>query len=111
MQNASDWELIDDGRFNGLKKYMRASDDDEGTVQIRYEGHDQAVVEKNKAADGPDKRAEMWHVGSIPASIGMKWLVEEGLDVWNPEHRPDVMRKLMDSDYRHLVPGLSRIIF
>lgn len=108
----SDWELLDDGSWNGLRKWMRTTDDDEGTVSIKYEdvGSDQ-IIERNKAAEGPNKRSDMWHVGSIPASVGMKWLVEEGIDVWNPEHRPAVMRKLMDSDYRHLVPGLNRIIF
>lgn len=108
----SGWELIDDGSFNGLRKWMRATDADEGTVSIKYEdvGGDQ-VIERNKRADGPDKRSEMWHVGSIPASVGMKWLVEEGIDMWNPHHADAVKRKLMDSDYRHLVPGMRRIIF
>jgi hypothetical protein len=27
----------------------------------------------------------------------------------NPEMKKRVMRKLMDSDYRHLVPGMARI--
>ena len=111
-QISSDWEMIDDGSFNGLRKWLRATDEDEGSVQVQYEDISGGqVIERNKAAEGPDKRSDMWHVGSIPASVGMKWLVEEGLDVWNPDHRPAVMRKLMDSDYRYLVPGLSRIIF
>lgn len=103
------WEQIDDGSFNGVKKFLRA--DDEGNVQVRYEGHDHEIVEQNKRADAPDKRSDVWHVGHIPASLGLKWLVEEGLDMWNPAHQDGVMRKLMDSDYRHLVPGMSRIIF
>lgn len=103
------WEQIDDGSFNGVKKFLRA--DDEGNVQVRYEGHDHEIVEQNKRADAPDKRSDVWHVGHIPASLGLKWLVEEGLDMWNPDHQDGLMRKLMDSDYRHLVPGMSRIIF
>ncbi len=103
-----DWEQIDDGSWNGVRKFLRA--DDEGNVQVRYEGHDHAIVEQNKRADAPDKRKDVWHVGHIPASVGLKWLAEEGLDMWNPDHQDGVMRKLMDSDYRHLVPGMARII-
>lgn len=108
----SKWELLDDGSFNGMRKWLRSSDEDEGTVEVKYEdvAGDQ-VIEANKRADTHKIGKDVWHVGSIPASVGMKWLVEEGIDLWNPEHRPAVMRKLMDSDYRHLVPGMSRIIF
>lgn len=108
--NPHDWQLIDDGSFNGVRKWIRAFDEDEGTVQVRYEGNDSEIVEQNKRSDGPDKRSDMWHVGHIPASVGLKWLVEEGIDLWNPDHADAITRKLMCSDYRHLVPGLNRII-
>lgn len=110
----SPWEVIDDGSWNGLKKSIRSSDADDGTVEVKYEGvGEQEVIERNKRADTHKTSKDMWHVGSIPASVGMKWLVEEGIDMWSgdPDMRKRVMRKLMDSDYRHLVPGMSRIIF
>lgn len=101
--------MIDDGSFNGVRKFIRA--DDEDNVQVRYEGHDvDTIIDQNKRADAPDKRSDLWHVGHIPASLGLKWLVEEGLDMWNPDHSDGVSKKLMDSDYRHLVPGMARII-
>lgn len=106
----SDWELLDDGRFNGVRKWLRATDDDEGTAEVRYEGLDHEVLEENKRSEGPDRKSEMWHVGHVPASVGLKWLAEEGIDMWDPAHQDAVIRKLMDSDYRHLVPGLNRII-
>lgn len=106
------WEVIDDGKWNGLKKSIRSSGEDEGTVQVKYEdvGGDQ-VIERNKQADTHKVSKDAWHVGSIPASVGMKWLVEEGIDMWSsdPDMRRRVMRKLMDSDWRHLVPGMNRI--
>jgi len=106
------WELLDDGSWNGIRRWMRATDDNEGTVQIRSEGvGEEAIIEQNKRAEGPDKRSDFWHVGHIPASVGLKWLVEDGLDMWNPDHQDGIMRKLMDSDYRYLVPGQARIIF
>ena len=106
----SKWEVIDDGSWNGLKKSIRSSGDDEGTVQVKYEdvGGDQ-VIEDNKRADSHKVSKDLWHVGRIPASLGLKWLVEEGIDLWNPHHRDAVLRKLMDSDYRYLVPGMNRI--
>ena len=108
----SPWEVLDDGSWNGLKKSIRSSGDDEGTVEVKYEGvGDEQIIERNRQADTHKISKDVWHVGSIPASVGMKWLVEEGIDMWNPEHRPSVMRKLMDSDYRHLVPGMNKIIF
>lgn len=107
-----DWELIDDGSFNGLRRWMRATDEDEGTVQVKTEAFgERAIIEENKRADTHKVDKELWHVGHIPASVGLKWLVEEGIDMWNPHHMDALKRKLMDSDYRHLVPGMGRIIF
>lgn len=106
-----DWEVIDDGSWNGLRKSIRSFDDDEGTVEVKYEDISAgSIIEENKRSEGVNKRSELWHVGHNPASVGMKWLVEEGIDMWNPDHMDAVTRKLMDSDYRHLVPGLNRII-
>lgn len=106
-----DWEVVDDGSFNGLRKSIRATDDDEGTVEIKYEdvGSTRAAVEANK--NGIKQRGDIWHVGHVPASLGLKWLAEEGIDMWNPAHQDAVLKKLACSDYRHLVPGLNRIIF
>lgn len=111
MQSLSDWEQIDDGTFNGVKKFIRA--DDQDNVQVRYEGHDapQIIEENARAESSKGKGSDFWHVGHIPASVGLKWLVEEGLDMWNPAHQDGLLRKLECSDYRHLVPGRQRIIF
>ena len=107
----SDWEVIDDGSWNGVRKLLRATDDDEGTVEVKYEGYDHAVIEDNKRSEAINRKSEMWHVGHVPASVGLKWLAEEGIDMWNPAHQDAVLKKLACSDYRHLVPGLNRIIF
>jgi hypothetical protein len=111
MPSISDWEQIDDGTFNGVKKFIRA--DDEDNVQVRYEGHDipQILEENARAESSKGKGSDFWHVGHIPASVGLKWLVEEGLDLWNPAHQDGVLKKLECSDYRYLIPGRQRIIF
>jgi hypothetical protein len=110
MPSMSEWETIDDGSWNGVKKYIRA--DDDMNVQVRYEGFDVTpILEQNKSDYNPrGAKSEFWHIGHIPASVGLKWLVETGLDMWNPDHSDDLAKRLMDSDYRYLVPGQNRII-
>jgi hypothetical protein len=109
----SPWEVVDDGSWNGLRKLLRSSGDDEGTVEVKYEDvSGGAIIEENKRAETHKVDKDLWHVAHIPASVCVKWLVEEGLDVHSsdPDMRRRLMRKLMDSDYRHLAPGMNRII-
>ena len=44
---------------------------------------------------------EMHHVARIPPSVIVKWM-EEGINIYNKDHGPAVMRKLDDPEYRHL---------
>ena len=106
------WEVLDDGSWNGLKKSMRSDPTDPDAVEIKYEDvSGGALVEENKRADTHKVSKDLWHVGHIPASVGLKWLTEEGVDIWSPDpgQKRAVLRKLMDSDYRFLVPGMNRI--
>ena len=47
------------------------------------------------------KLGDMAHVASVPASVQMKWLIEEGVDMLNPDHKGAV-RRLLDGSYKHL---------
>ena len=108
----SDWEVIDDGSWNGLRKLLRSDPSDPDAVQVKYQDvSGGAIIEENKRAETHKVSKDNWHVGHIPASVGMKWLVEEGIDMWSgdPDMRKRVMAKLMCSDYRYLVPGMGRI--
>jgi hypothetical protein len=102
----SDWELIDDGSFNGVKKYIRSSEDDHGTVQVRYEGHDATpIIDANKRAQVDNlntRMGEMEKVASIPVSVMYEWLTKYGINAWNPGHQDAVIRLLNSSDYRYL---------
>jgi hypothetical protein len=44
----------------------------------------------------------MWHYASIPTGLQMKWLIEEGLDVYDDNHWPRILRKLNDPEYKYL---------
>lgn len=104
MRNASDWEQIDDGSFNGVKKFIRSSDEDHGTVQVRYEQDATPIIEANKAAQtwNTGRMGEMEKVASIPAIVMYEWLHKYGVNAWNPEHQPAVVKLLNSSDYRYL---------
>lgn len=69
------------------------------------------IIDLNKAManenDGYTPSREMRRVASIPAVIQLKWLLEEGLDCFKPEHALRLQRKLNDPDWRYLrtAPG------
>lgn len=101
----SDWELIDDGSFNGLRKWIRSSGDDEGTVQVKYEDFGASLIlEDNKRAQNEsiDKRADMWHAASIPAGVLMEWLTKYGVHPYDPDHAEGRRRLLNSSEYAYL---------
>ena len=107
MVNPNDWQEIDDGAFNGVKKFIRATDDDHGTVQVRYEGgRDVAgIVEANKRSQVDNlntRMGDMAKVASIPTTVMYEWLSKFGVNAWNPAHQAAVVKLLNSSDYRYL---------
>lgn len=79
-----------------------------GEVAFEYEQDVEPILEENKALQNMDEvtkqgfKNEFWRYASIPNGIQMKWLLEEGLDVYDKNAWPQVMRKLNDPEYRHL---------
>lgn len=102
----SDWQMIDDGSFNGLRKYIRSSDDDEGTVQIKTEHDMTALIDANKRAQSESRGTRMGDglekVASIPAGIIYEWISKHGVNLYDPNHQDGVKRLLNSSDYRWL---------
>lgn len=105
MGNPFDWQLIDDGSFNGMRKYIRSSDENEGTVQVRYEQDTTALLDQNKrmqAATAGTRMGDVEKVASIPAYIIYEWITKHGVNLYNPNHQDGVRRLLNSSDYRWL---------
>jgi hypothetical protein len=105
MSNPFDWQLIDDGSFNGLKKYIRATDEDHGTVQVRYEQDATTLLDANKRAQSASAGTRMGDVekiASIPAYVIYEWITKHGVNLYNPDHQDGVKRLLNSSDYRWL---------
>ena len=101
----SNWEQIDDGSFNGVKKFIRSSDEDEGTVQVRYDGYDvPLIIADNKRAqnDHSGKMGDGLHrAATIPASVLIEWIAKDGKQAVYLD--PDYLtRKLNDPDWRYL---------
>lgn len=100
----SDWELIDDGAFNGMRKFIRASDEDE--VEVRYEQDCDPLLERNKMMQAETAGTRMGDglekVASIPTYIIYEWITKHGVNLYNPDHMDGVKRLLNSSDYRWL---------
>jgi len=77
-------------------------------VTLEYDQDAEPVLELNKAmANDTDYtsqgiKREMWHYASIPNGVAMKWLLEEGLDIYDENAWPQIMRKLNDPMYGYL---------
>ena len=75
----------------GLTTYHEYDDQTDET-RIIYVGDDMPVVEENKRLKNDpyySKRGikqEFWKYASVPAGIQVKWLIEHGVDFYNPEH-------------------------
>lgn len=77
---------------------------------LHYSQDSEPILDSNKAKQSAGREyyahdPDMWRVASIPITLQYKWLIEEGIDVMNPEHWPAVRRKLNDPDYRYLKTG------
>lgn len=102
----SDWEMVDDGSFNGLRKWMRATDDDDGTIQVSYDQVNlNQLLEDNKRAQNSgelDRKSEFWHAAKIPPIIEVEWLTKYGVRLSDPNHGPAIKRLLNSSEYSYL---------
>lgn len=98
--------LLDADPVTGLKTYHIYDPATEET-RLRYEQDVEPLLDANKARQNATSKAEklpdgIVHVASVPASIQLKWLVEKGVDMFNPDHKQAVAKLLDDSEWRYL---------
>ena len=102
-----DKTLLSFDQLTGLSTY-HAYDSLTDETHIITEGDCEPVLELNRQRANDSEltrrgiKSDMWLYASIPAIVQMKWLTEEGLDVWKKEHGPRLSRKLEDPEYRYL---------
>ena len=95
--------LLDADPQTGLRTW-HDYDDATDTTAITYEQDVEPLLDANKAAanEASGPMGDMVHVASIPASVQMKWMVEKGVDILNPDHRQAVAKLLDDPEWRYL---------
>lgn len=97
------WELLEHDPTTGVRKFIRPGAEAD-SVEVRYECDNDPVIERNKRLqnDDFDRRDDMWHVASIPVGVMYSWLVDHGVNAWNPAHMDAVKKLLNSSEYRWL---------
>lgn len=65
----------------------------------------QAILDHNKELqmDGPNKKSDMRHVGSIPFVVLEMWIKESGLKLGSREFAEYVKKKLLSGEYNKLL--------
>lgn len=90
----------------GIDHYMI---EDENGIAFAATGETDPIIERNKVlrnnTDGFTQDRSMCHAASIPQIIVNKWLIEEGLDIYNPDHEDRLAKKLNDPDWAYLRTG------
>lgn len=104
--------LLDRNPHTGLEAWF-SHDAASGVSTIRYHQDAGPIIEANKRAqsqgDGYSATRELRRAAGIPAIIIMKWLVEDGINVFERDHWPAVRRKLNDPEWRWLRSAPGRI--
>jgi len=106
--------LLDHDPFTGITTYHSYDHSTKRTTIERVQNI-APILDRNKALanDTEYKRQGMkdsfLHAAHIPMIIIEKWLKEEGIDVFNPEHFQKVRAKLNSSEYQYLRTSTGRI--
>lgn len=95
--------LLDFDADTGLETW-HDYDKETGETRLHYRQDVSDILEANKAranaATGPI--GDIALVASIPVSVQLKWMIEKGVDVMNPDHKGAVAKLLDDPDWRYL---------
>lgn len=81
--------------------------DSAGTEHLVSVDDVEPVLDANKAlqndgSNGYGPSRDLRRIASIPAIIAEKWLLEDGINVFDPDHAAAVRKKLNDPDYKWL---------
>ena len=93
--------------MSGMTVYYHF-DEQTDAITLEYEQDVESVLEAAKTAQNTPEysrqgiKNEMWHYGTIPNILITKWLVEEGINVYDDNDWKKVWQKLNDPDYKYL---------
>lgn len=97
--------VLDYDPMTGIKETFIARED--GGFSIVTEQNCTDILELNKAKRNEGRSyyaadPEWWKVAEIPIIVQMKWMVEHGVDIMNPDHADGMTRLLNDPEWRYL---------
>ena len=75
-------------------------DPQDGKLLVNHQQDCTALVEHNREWQKQRQTGLLPKIGSIPCWAILKWREEHGVDVFNKNHMPAVLRLLSDPDYR-----------
>lgn len=94
--------LLDVDPLTGLETWHEYDATTETTVLSYHQDAEPLLDACKRDNNHADKKlGDMAHVASIPPSVQLKWFVELGVDMFNPDHKGRV-RQLLDTDYKFL---------
>ena len=104
------WTLLDADYVADTFTYFDYDPDTEETRTYTVQPSQFDILEDNKRFIAHDEKGykkdpDMWVAATIPNSIIHKWLVEDGVDLFNEDHWPAVRRKLNSNEYAYLRRG------
>jgi hypothetical protein len=93
-----------DRQADGLAAWLHF-DPADGAIAIEHVQDVDAILAANKAAanarDGFSASRELREIAEIPAIVVLLWR-DEGVDIFDRNHWPEVKRRLSDPDWRWL---------
>lgn len=95
----------------GIDHYRRVNTD--GSVTYAMGQDVQPILDQNKDManhnDGYTPSREVRRVASIPFALWLKFKNEQGIDLFDPDHKDALVRLLNDPDYAYLRTAPGRI--
>lgn len=106
--------LLDHDPASGVTTWFHWNDLDQ-KYSLEYVQDEKPWLEVNKKLfNEPDYKTKgmkdsFLHKAQIPVGVQTKWLIEEGIDIYNEDHWPKVRAKLNSPEYRYLLVTHGRL--
>ena len=100
-------KLLDHDPTTGITEIFHGSADGESYTIETVQNFDEVetMLRRVKSEKTLNRKSEMWHAGIIPNILITKWLVEEGINVYDKNHADAVAKKLNSSEFQLLNPS------
>ena len=108
-----DKRLLSHDPVTGLNTWFSYDPLTDETV-ISYTADSTPILERNKRFANDDEyskkgiKDEFWHFATIPVEVQMDWLINKGVDIYNPNDTKKISQLLNDPDYRYLKTTAGR---